>query len=197
MTTVAGSIGSVTGRVTRRLDRMSDGAFAGTMFIPGAILVFVLVIIPILLFLAMSLFRIELAKDENTLRLAWQLRQDRRRRRLPGGHPAHDRFGAGMTAIAVPLALATALLLNRPFRGAAILGVLVPLPWAIAPVVTGTFWGFIFNSHFGVATGRDAARADEQAHPVAHGFQPRHGGRGRGVGTGVSCRCSPCCYWPH
>ena len=51
------------------------------------------------------------------------------------------------------MSLATALLLNRRFRGVAVLGVAVLLPWAIAPVVTGSYWDFMFNSHFGLATG--------------------------------------------
>ena len=57
------------------------------------------------------------------------------------------------TMLSVPLALGTALLLNRAFRGSTLLGVAVLIPYAIAPVVTGQFWGFIFNSHFGILTG--------------------------------------------
>ena len=47
----AASLGSVTDRLTRRLtrrlDRMSDGRFATLMFVPGAVLVLVLVVLPI------------------------------------------------------------------------------------------------------------------------------------------------------
>jgi ABC-type sugar transport system permease subunit len=133
---------------------MSDGAFAAAMFVPGAIFVIVLVVLPIALFLGMSLFRIELAKDDNTPFVALgnflRIGADDD---FVASIPRTIVLGFGMTAIVVPLSLATALLLNRSFRGASIVGVLVLLPWAIAPVVTGSFWAFIFNSHFGIATG--------------------------------------------
>jgi ABC-type sugar transport system permease subunit len=52
----------------------------------------------------------------------------------------------------VPLALAAALMLNRAFRGSTLLGIALLLPWAVAPVVTGLYWKFIFQSQFGLAT---------------------------------------------
>ncbi len=53
----------------------------------------------------------------------------------------------------MPLALVTALVLNRRFRGSTLLGIAMLLPWAVAPVVTGLYWKFIFQSQFGLATG--------------------------------------------
>jgi multiple sugar transport system permease protein len=133
---------------------MSDAHFATVMFAPGAILVFILVIVPIIMFIAMSFLRIELAKDDNTpfvglnnyLRIGGD--DD-----FMASVPRTILLGAGFTILSVPLSLATALLLNRTFRGVGVLGVAVLLPWAIAPVVTGSYWNFMFNSHFGLATG--------------------------------------------
>ena len=62
-------------------------------------------------------------------------------------------FAALSTMLAVPVALACAELLNRTFRGVTVLGVLLLLPWAIAPVVTGVYWRFIFQGNFGLVNG--------------------------------------------
>src|SRR5437867_8509348 len=120
MTTAAASLGYVTGRLTRRLDRMSDGRFAALMFLPGAVLVVVLVLVPIALFLVMALLRVELAKDDNTPFIGLNnfvraLQDDD----FVASIPRTILLGAGMTLLAVPLSLATALLPNEPFRGAA------------------------------------------------------------------------------
>jgi multiple sugar transport system permease protein len=140
--------------ITRRLDRMSDGRFATLMFLPGAVLVAALVLVPIGLFLAMAFFRIELVKDDNTpfvgLGNFLRIGQDDD---FLASVPRTVVLGAGVTLLTVPLATATALLLNRRLRGVSLLATAVLLPWAVAPVVTGSYWGFIFNSHFGIVTG--------------------------------------------
>ena len=47
----------------------------------------------------------------------------------------------------------TALILNRPFRGSGIFLMAVMMPWAVASVVAGVFWRFIFDTHFGIING--------------------------------------------
>ncbi len=66
MTTLAASVGRITGGATRRLDRLSDGQFAAVAFLPGALLVGFIVIPPILAVFGMSVFRIELVRDAAT-----------------------------------------------------------------------------------------------------------------------------------
>jgi hypothetical protein len=54
------------GRVSRRLDRLSERQFALLVSIPGLILVALIVLPPTLAVFGMSLFRIELGKDDLT-----------------------------------------------------------------------------------------------------------------------------------
>ena len=56
-------------------------------------------------------------------------------------------FAAAVTALTLPLALVTALILDRRFRGSGWFLVGVMLPWAVASVVTGVIWRFIFDTH--------------------------------------------------
>ena len=53
----------------------------------------------------------------------------------------------------IGLALLIALLLNKDFRGKAAMRILVLLPWAIPPVVTGVMWKWILNPSFGALNG--------------------------------------------
>src|SRR5689334_5888719 len=105
------------GVVTRRLDRLSDGRFAVVMFLPGALLVTVLVLIPIALALSMAFFRIELVKDDNTpfvgLNNFVRILSDDD---FVASVPRTIVLGLGITVLTVPLALATALLLNQRIR---------------------------------------------------------------------------------
>ncbi|HDH25821.1 MAG TPA: sugar ABC transporter permease [Actinobacteria bacterium] len=53
----------------------------------------------------------------------------------------------------IVLALALALFLDRPFRGQGFMKILVLLPWAIPPVVSGVMWKWILNPSYGAANG--------------------------------------------
>ncbi|HVA86694.1 MAG TPA: ABC transporter permease subunit, partial [Candidatus Saccharimonadales bacterium] len=59
---------------------------------------------------------------------------------------------AGTTVISVPLSVIAAQVMNRRSRFATLIGVALLLPWAIAPVVTGFYWRFMFQPTFGVFT---------------------------------------------
>jgi ABC-type sugar transport system permease subunit len=152
--TAAGSLASLPGRVAGRLDRLSDRQFAFLTFLPGGLLVGLVLIPPILSVVIVSFFRIELLKDDDVffagLRNYLRLASDTA---FLDAVPRTIFFALGTTLLTVPLALATALVLNRRFRGASLLGVALLLPWAVAPVVTGLYWKFIFQSQFGIATG--------------------------------------------
>jgi len=111
------------------------------------------VIPPILAVFVLTGFRIELLKT-NTITVNFPNNFGR----LAGDQeflaaiPRTLVFGLGLTLVTVPLALATALMLNKRFRGVSLLGLAVLLPWAVAPPVTGEFWKFLFQSHYGLAT---------------------------------------------
>ena len=62
-------------------------------------------------------------------------------------------FGALLTAGAMVAAFLIALLLNRPFRGRVLVTVVVLLPWAVPPVVSGVLWTQMFHADFGFING--------------------------------------------
>lgn len=62
-------------------------------------------------------------------------------------------FGAILAGVTTLLSLPIALLLNRPFRGRTLVRVVVLLPWAVPPVVSGVLWGQMFNAEFGFING--------------------------------------------
>jgi ABC-type sugar transport system permease subunit len=118
------------------------------------LIVALVVVPPVISMLVMSLFRINLLKDDNVefvgLSNFVHMFQDPS---FLDSIPRTLLFAAATTALTVPLALGAALALNRVFRGQKILSIMLLLPWAVAPVVTGLFWRFIFQPQFGLATG--------------------------------------------
>jgi ABC-type sugar transport system permease subunit len=59
-------------------------------------------------------------------------------------------FGLACVAATLTVGLAVALLLNQRFRGRAVLGVLVLLPWAVPRVAAGTVWRWLFDDQYGL-----------------------------------------------
>lgn len=59
-------------------------------------------------------------------------------------------FGFSAVIATMLLGLAVALLLNRKFKGRALLAVLVLLPWAMPRVAAATVWRWMFNDQYGV-----------------------------------------------
>jgi ABC-type sugar transport system permease subunit len=152
------AFGTTLGRVPRRLtgliDRLGDRSFAFLAFLPGGLLILLFIIPPILAVLGMSFLRIELLRDDEIRFVGLHNYVNR----LPADSaflesvPRTIALAGGTTLLTVPLALAAALMLNRAFRGSTLLGIALLLPWAVAPVVTGLYWKFIFQSQFGLAT---------------------------------------------
>jgi ABC-type sugar transport system permease subunit len=155
MAVITGTAGAVSGRVARRLDRLSEKQFALLVSIPGLLLLFLIVLPPTLAVFGLSTFRIELAKDDIIRNVGLnnflvRLPADRE---ILEAIPRTLGFAALTTALTLPLALITALVLNRGFRGSGLFFMVVLLPWAIASVVAGVFWRFIFDTHFGIVNG--------------------------------------------
>jgi N,N'-diacetylchitobiose transport system permease protein len=59
-------------------------------------------------------------------------------------------FGFACVAATMTFGLAVALLLNQRFRGRAVLGVLVLLPWAVPRVAAGVVWRWMFHDQYGL-----------------------------------------------
>ncbi len=62
-------------------------------------------------------------------------------------------FACGIALFTSLLAFPIALLLNQPFPGRGFVRVIVLLPWAIPPIVSGVMWGQIFHADFGMLNG--------------------------------------------
>jgi ABC-type sugar transport system permease subunit len=59
-------------------------------------------------------------------------------------------FGLSCVVGTMVLGLAVALLLNRPFPGRTLLGVIVLLPWAMPRVAAATVWQWLFHDQYGI-----------------------------------------------
>ncbi len=140
-------------KISRRIDRLSDRRFALMLFVPAAALIGVIVLPPIAAVFVMSLYRIELLKDgANRFVGLGNITRMLDDTFFVDSIPRTLWFALGATALTIPLALGTALLMNRRSRFETPLAVGLLLPWAIAPIVTGFFWRFIFQPSFGLAT---------------------------------------------
>jgi len=149
-----GLLSLITRPVNSRLDRMSERRFATVLFLPGLIIVGLVAAPPVLAVLVTSLFRIELLKDDLTpfvgLRNFLAIPNDPN---FLASVPRTLFFAVAITALTIPLGMAAAMLLNRKSRGSHWLGLAVLMPWAVAPIVTGLYWRYIFQPEFGLATG--------------------------------------------
>lgn len=140
--------------ISARLDRLSDGRFGALIATPGLLMVALFVLLPIAWVIFTSLFRQELSHDSFrpfiTLRnFAVRLGTDEA---FLGTIPRTIGFAAVATALAVPIALGTALVIHARSgrRGAGLLGLLLLLPWAIAPVADGLLWKLLFDTRSGI-----------------------------------------------
>ncbi len=155
MTVVGAAFSRGAGRVSRRLDRLSERGFAMLVSVPALLLVGLIVLPPTLAVFGLSLFRIELAKDD----LVPFVGLRNYLVRLPADSevlaaiPRTLFFAAMSTAVTLPLALVTALALNRGFRGVSIFFMALLMPWAVASIVAGIFWRFIFDANVGIVNG--------------------------------------------
>src|SRR5688500_312520 len=118
------------GVVSRRLDRLGERGFALLVSVPSLLLLALIVLPPTLAVFGLSTFRIELGKDDiiRNVGLSNYLVRLPADRDVLDAIPRTLLFAALSTAATLPLALMTALALNRRFRGAGILLMCVLLP---------------------------------------------------------------------
>jgi ABC-type sugar transport system permease subunit len=120
--------------------------------LPGLLLVGIVVVPPVLAVIGLSFFRVELLRDD----LRPFIGLNNFVVRLPVDDeflatiPRTLVFALAATVLAVPVALGSALLVNGRRRGGNILGLLLLLPWAVAPLAAGLFWRLVFDTHFGL-----------------------------------------------
>lgn len=136
----------------QRFHRMDEVRFGLLLLSPTMLILIIFLVLPIAYALIMSFQQIELTISPDR---AWtgldnylEVVTERAVRESLG----RTFFFAALTiVISTLLALGLALILNESFRGRAPVRVLVMLPWAVAPVVGGVLWRYIFQSNYGLA----------------------------------------------
>jgi multiple sugar transport system permease protein len=136
----------------QRFHRLDEVKFGLLLLSPTALILVIFLGIPIAYAIVMSFQQIELtiSPDRSWVGLEnyLELLQDR------VVHESIVRtlyFAASTIVLSIVMALVLALVLNEPFRGRKPVRVLVMLPWAVAPVVAGVLWRYIFQSNYGLA----------------------------------------------
>jgi multiple sugar transport system permease protein len=135
----------------QRFHRMDETRFGLLLILPTLLLMLVFLALPIAYAIAMSLNQIELtispdwdfAGLDNYAGLA---SDDRVLQSLP----RTLYFAALNVVVTTLLALTLALVLNEPFKGRGWIRVLILLPWAVAPVVSGVMWRYMFHQSYGL-----------------------------------------------
>jgi multiple sugar transport system permease protein len=136
----------------QRFHRMDEVKFGLLLMSPTALILLVFLGIPIAYAIVMSFQQIELtiSPDRSWVGLDnyTALLQDH----VVRESVARTLYFAIVTIVLSTLmSLGLALILNEPFRGRKPVRVLVMLPWAVAPVVGGVLWRYVFHSNYGLA----------------------------------------------
>jgi ABC-type sugar transport system permease subunit len=136
----------------QRFHRMDEVKFGLLLLLPTALILLVFLGIPIVYAITMSFQKIELtiSPDRSWVGLGnyIKLLED------PAVYESISRtlyFAFLTIVLSTLMSLILALLLNEPFRGRKPVRVFVMLPWAVAPVVAGVLWRYIFQSNYGLA----------------------------------------------
>lgn len=137
--------------LAQRFHRMDESYFGMLLLLPTALILLVFLVYPIAYAVLMSFKRIELTVSANQkwvgldnygYILGDQVVRESVARTLS--------FAALTVVISVTLSLILALVLNETFRGRKAVRVLILLPWAVAPVVNGVMWRYLFQSNYGL-----------------------------------------------
>ncbi|CAN5387762.1 sugar ABC transporter permease [soil metagenome] len=134
-----------------RINRMSEARFGLLLLLPAALILIVMNFLPILyaaktsfqkVNLTVSLSKPWVGFDNYRLVLNDSLVWDSFVRTI--------QFAVVTIVVGTLVAGITALTLNEQFPGRSLARVLLLLPWAIASMVTGVMWNYLFNTKFGV-----------------------------------------------
>jgi multiple sugar transport system permease protein len=135
----------------QRFNRMDEARFGLLLLAPTLVLLLVFLGLPIGYALVMSLQQIELTVSP--ARPFVGLRNYATVLSEPAVYASVGRtlyFAALTIVVSTLMALILALALNQQFRGRKLARVFVLLPWAVAPVVGGVLWRFMFQSNYGL-----------------------------------------------
>lgn len=137
--------------LTSRIHRMSEAKFGLLFLLPAGILLLVVNFLPVLYALKTSFQRVNL-----TISPAKPWVGFANYRAIFNDPLVWDSFvrTIGFAAVTIvvgtKVATITALTLNEQFPGRSLARVLLLLPWAVASMVTGVMWNYLFNTKFGV-----------------------------------------------
>jgi multiple sugar transport system permease protein len=135
----------------QRFHRMEETRFGLLLLSPTMLLLLVFLAVPVIYALVTSVQSVELtiSPDRDFVGLANYLGLFRDRQvaeALP-----RTLYFAGLTILlCTSLSLVMALVLNERFRGRNWVRVFILLPWAVAPVVSGVMWRYMFQDRYGL-----------------------------------------------
>jgi len=136
----------------QRFHRMDEVSFGLLLLSPTLLILFIFLVLPIAYAVTMSFQQIELTISPDRTWTGFDNYVDVVTERAVRESVGRTFFFAALTiVISTLLALGLALILNESFRGRGPARVLVMLPWAVAPVVGGVLWRYIFQSNYGLA----------------------------------------------
>ena len=135
----------------QRFNRMDESRFGLLLIAPTGLIMLLFLVGPIIYALAMSTQNIDLTNSPDWSPAGLQNYVDLIETRAVQEALPRTLYFAGLTVIiSVLLSLLLALLLNEPFKGRKAVRVLILLPWAVAPVVNGVMWRFMFQPSYGL-----------------------------------------------
>jgi multiple sugar transport system permease protein len=138
-------------RFGQRFNRMEEAPFGLLLLAPAALLMLLINFLPLLYAIRTSFQKVQLTASserpwvgfknyrtilhdpifwESVVRTIW--------------------FAAVVIVVGTTISMITALTLNERFPGRSIARVVLLLPWAVASLVTGVMWNYLFNGKFGV-----------------------------------------------
>ena len=136
----------------QRFHRMDEVKFGLILLSPTALILLVFLGIPIVYAIVMSFQQIELTISPDRSWVGLENYAELLQDRVVHESITRTLYFAFITIVlSVLMALGLALILNEPFKGRKPVRVLVMLPWAVAPVVAGVLWRYIFHSNYGLA----------------------------------------------
>lgn len=135
----------------QRFNRMGEGKFGLLLISPTVLLMLVFLAVPIGYAVVMSLNQIEL-----TISPDWDFAGLQNyaglltNSQVQAAVPRTLYFAAANVVFTTLMALCLALVLNEPFKGRKWVRVFILLPWAVAPVVSGVMWRYMFHQSYGL-----------------------------------------------
>ena len=135
----------------QRFHRMDETRFGLLLLSPTGLILLIFLVGPIFYALMMSTQQIELtiSPDQTAVGLDNYV-QLLREPAVQDSVPRTLFFAALTVVVSALLSLCLALVLNESFRGRRWVRVFIMLPWAVAPVVNGVMWRYLFHPSYGL-----------------------------------------------